>query len=76
MSNKSKRPQRQVTLNKAVTIAMTIFVWSWMECFHPNKEEVDRLSAEIGNIRESVATHRLNIFEVRQEIKDEFGWEI
>ena len=76
MSNKSKRPQRQVTLNKAVTIAMTIFVWSWMECFHPSKEEVDRLSAEIRNIRESVATHRLNIFEVRQEIKDEFGWEI
>lgn len=76
MSSKSKRPQKRVSMTKAVTVAMTIFVWSWMEVFHPTQEEVTKLSAEVENIRESVATKRLNIWEVRQAIFDEFGWEI
>jgi hypothetical protein len=76
VSGKSKRPQRQVSMTKAVTIAITIFVWAWMECFHPSQEEVTKLSDEVRNIRESVATRRLNIWEVRDAIRDEFGWEI
>ena len=34
MSSKSKKPQKRVSMTKAVTVAMTIFVWSWMEVFH------------------------------------------
>ena len=85
MSSKSKRKPKDVSMHKAVSIAMTIFVWAWMSCFHPSQEDVNKLSAEVaniresvatGNIRESVATGNLNVWMVRDAIKDEFGWEI
>lgn len=76
MSSKSKRKPKDVSMHKAVSIAMTIFVWAWMECFHPSQEDVNKLSAEVANIRESVNSKNLNILEVRDAIKDEFGWEI
>lgn len=76
MSNKSKRKPKDFSMHKAVSVAMTIFVWAWMECFHPTQEDVNRMSAEVRNIRESVNSHNLNIWEVKDAIKDEFGWEI
>ena len=77
MSSKSKkrRPER-VSMTKAVTAAEIMFVWAWMECFHPTQEDVNRMSDEVRNIRESVNSKNLNIWEVRDAIKDEFGWEI
>ena len=54
MSSKSKRKPKDVSMHKAVSIAMTIFVWAWMECFHPTQEDVNRMSDEVRNIRESV----------------------
>lgn len=53
MSSKSKRKPRDVSMHKAVSIAMTIFVWAWMSCFNPTQEDVNKLSAEVVNIRES-----------------------
>lgn len=47
-----------------------------MECFNPTQEDVNRMSDEVRNIRESVNSHNLNIWEVKDAIKDEFGWEI
>lgn len=47
-----------------------------MECFHPSQEDVNRMSDEVRNIRESVNSKNLNIWMVRDAIKDEFGWEI
>lgn len=76
MSSKSKRKPKSFSMHKAVSVAMTIFVWAWMECFNPTQEDVNKLSAEVANIRESVNSHNLNIWEVRDDIKDEFGWEI
>ena len=54
MSSKSKRKPKSFSMHKAVSVAMTIFVWAWMECFHPSQEDVNKLSAEVANIRESV----------------------
>lgn len=75
MSSKSKRKPKYVSMHKAVSIAMTIFVWAWMSCFNPTQEDVNRMSDEVRNIRESVNSKNLNIWEVRDAIKDEFGWE-
>lgn len=76
MSSKSKRKPKSFSMHKAVSVAMTIFAWARMECFHPSQEDVNKLSAEVANIRESVNSHNLNIWEVRDAIKDEFWWEI
>ena len=48
MSSKSKRKPKDVSMHKAVSIAMTIFVWAWMSCFNPTQEDVNKLSAEVG----------------------------
>lgn len=45
MSSKSKRKPKDVSMHKAVSIAMTIFVWAWMSCFNPTQEDVNKLSA-------------------------------
>ena len=76
MSSKSKRKPIDVSMHKAVSIAMTIFVWAWMSCFNPTQDDVNKLSAEVANIRESVGNGNLNVWMVRDAIKDEFGWEI
>lgn len=76
MSSKSKRKPKAFSMNKAVSVAMTIFVWAWMECFHPTQEDVNKLSAEVANIRESVGSGNLNVWMVRDAIKDEFGCDI
>lgn len=77
MSSKSKkhRPER-VSMTKAVTAAEVMFVWAWMDALHPTQEDVNKLSAEVANIRESVGSGNLNVWMVRDAIKDEFGWEI
>ena len=77
MSSKSKkrRPER-VSMTKAVTVAEIMFVWAWMSCFNPTQEDVNKLSAEVANIRKSVGSGNLNVWMVRDAIKDEFGWEI
>ena len=77
MGSKSKRrhPER-VSMTKAVTAAEIMFVWAWMKCFHPSQEDVNKLSAEVANSRESVGSGNLNVWMVRDAIKDEFGWEI
>ena len=63
-------------MHKAVSVAMTIFVWAWMSCFHPTQEDVNRLSAEVANIRESVGNGNLNVRMGRDAIQDELGWEL
>lgn len=74
MSSKSKKKKpREVSLNKAITIAMVVFVWAWVSIFDPKEEDVVRLTDEIRNVRESVATQRLRIWEVKQELEDKYN---
>ena len=76
MSSKSKRKPKSFSMHKAVSIAMTIFVWAWMSCFHPSQEDVNKLSAEVANIRESVGNGNLNAWMGRDAKKEEYGSEI
>lgn len=76
MSSKSKKRKPVPSMSKCVTIAMVVFIWAWVSIFNPSKEDMEKMRAEIENIRESVITKRLNIWEVRQALKDEFDWEI
>lgn len=76
MSSKSKGKHKQPSANKMVEVALTIFLWAWVSCFHPTQEDADKMSAEIRKIRESMNAGRLNIWDVKEAMKDEFDWEI
>lgn len=77
MSSKSKkrRPER-VSMNKATTAAEVMFIWAWMEALHPSPDDVQKLKASLHNVAESVYLGNLNIWEIRDAIRDEYGWEI
>ena len=77
MSSKSKRrrPER-VSMTKAVTAAEIMFVWAWMDVFHPSTDDVQNLKASLNNVAESVTLGNLRIKDIKEAIRDEHGWDI
>ena len=77
MSSKSKRrrPER-VSMTKAVTAAEIMFVWAWMDVFHPSPDDVQKLKASLNNVAESVTLGTLRIKDIKEAIRDEHGWDI
>ena len=77
MSSKSKRrrPER-VSMTKAVTAAEIMFVWAWMDVFHPSADDVQNLKASLNNVAESVTLGNLRIKDIKEAIRDEHGWDI
>lgn len=77
MSSKSKkRPPYQMTLTKAVSNAMVIFVWAFASEFSPDQKQFDRLAKEVANVRDSVMCGALTIPAIRKALKDEYDWEV
>ena len=78
MSSKSKKHRRtpMMSITKATTAAEVMFVWAWMECFHPGPEDVQRMKESLNNVAESVTIGNLRIKDIKEAIRDEHGWEI
>lgn len=77
MSSKSKRrPTRDVTINKAVTNALAIFLYAFASEFSPEAEAFDRLRRSVASIRDSVICGALTIPEVKRALRDDYGWEV
>ena len=77
MSGKSKkRPTRELTLNKAVSHAMVIFIWAFASEFSPEQEQFDRLAREISSVRDSILCGALTIPEIRRALKQDYDWEV
>lgn len=77
MSSKSKRRRTpMMSITKATTAAEVMFVWAWMECFRPSPEDVQRMKASLNNVAESATLGNLRIKDIREAIRDEYGWEI
>lgn len=78
MSSKSKKHRRtpMMSITKATTAAEVMFVWAWMDCFHPEPEDVQRMKESLNNVAESVTLGNLRIKDIKEAIRDEHGWEI
>lgn len=77
MSSKSKKkPAHMMTLNKAVSHALVIFMWAFASEFSPEREAFDRLAKEVSNVRDSVLCGALTIPAIRKALHDEYGWEV
>lgn len=53
-----------------------MFIWAWMDALNPSPDDVQKLKASLHNVAESVNLRNLNIWEIREAIRDEYGWEI
>ena len=76
MSGKSKRHSQNMSLQKAVSAAIVIFIWAFCTTFSPEFEVLERLWKEIQNVRDSVNAGALTIPQLRKAIHDEYGLEV
>lgn len=73
---KRKKPTPEMTLNKAASNALVIFMWAFASEFSPEEEAFLRLGKEVANVRDSVLRGALTIPQIRKAMKDEYNWEI
>ena len=76
MSNKSKRTNERVSINKAIDAALTIFLWAFCTGFSPDFEAIDKVGREIRSVRDSVNKGALTIPQIRKALKDEYDLEM
>lgn len=77
MSSKSKkRPSREMSINKAVSNALVIFIWAFVSEFSPDEEAVERVKHQVQSVRDSVLSGALSIPQLRKALLEEYGWEV
>lgn len=76
MAKSKKRPPESVTLRKAVSRALVIFIWAFVSEFSPDAELLDRLKYQVYSVRDSLNAGTLTIPEIKKALKDDYGWEV
>ena len=72
MSNKSKRTNERVSINKAIDAALTIFLWAFCTGFSPDFDAIEKVGREIRSVRDSVNKGALTIPQLRKALEDEY----
>ena len=76
MSSKSKRRAPDVSVNKAIDAALTIFLWAFCTGFSPDFNAIEKVGREIRSVRDSVNKGALTIPQIRKALKDEYDLEM
>lgn len=76
MSNKSKRTNERVSINKAIDAALTIFLWAFCTGFSPEFDAIEKVGREIRSVRDSVNSGALTIPQLRKALKDDYDLEL
>lgn len=76
MSSKSKKRSPQVSLNKAIRSALTMFLWAYCNVHDPDTADMENMSHEIQSVVEGVRTGRLKLWEIEEALAEERGWKI
>lgn len=76
MSSKSKRRSPDLSVNKAIDSALTIFLWAFCTGFSPEFDAIEKVGHEIRSVRDSVNKGSLTIPQIRKALKDEYDLEM
>lgn len=76
MSSKSKQRRRGPNVTQVIDAALTMFLWAYCGVHDPDTADMENMSREIQKVQEGVTTGRLKIPEIREALKDEYGWEV
>lgn len=76
MSSKSKRRSPQISYNRAVKAALTMFLWAYCSIYDPDTADMKNMSREIQSVQEGLASGRLRLRDIQQALKEERGWTI
>lgn len=75
-SKSSKRRSPDMSVNKAIDAALTIFLWAFCTGFSPEFDAIEKVGREIRSVRDSVNSGALTIPQLRKALKDEYGLEM
>ena len=76
MSSKSKKRNPQVSMNKAIRSALTMFLWAYCNVHDPDYADMENMSKEISSVMDGVRSGRLKVSEIEEAMKEERGWQI
>lgn len=76
MSSRSKKRSPEMSIQKAISSALVIFMWAFLTEFSAEFDDVVRLGKEIMSVRESINCGALTIPQLRKAILDDYGLEI
>jgi len=76
MSSKSKRRSPDMSVQKAISSALVIFMWAFLTEFSTDFDTIERLGKEIRSVRESINSGALTIPQLRKAIHDDYGIEV
>ena len=76
MSSKSKKRSPQVSMNKALRSALTMFLWAYCNVHDPDYADMENMSKEISSVMDGVRSGRLKVSEIEEAMKEEKGWQI
>ena len=76
MSSKSKKKSPDLSLKKAISAAIVIFLWAFCTEFSPDFDTIQRLWNEINSVRDSINAGSLTIQQLRKALKDEYDLEV
>lgn len=76
MSSKSKRHAPDVSVNKAIDAALTIFLWAFCTGFSPDFDAIEKVGHEIRSVRQSIDKGALTIPQLRKALKDDYNLEL
>ena len=76
MSSKSKKRNPQVSMNKAIRSALTMFLWAYCNVHDPDYADMENMSREISSVMDGVRSGRLKVSEIEEAMKEERGWQI
>lgn len=76
MSSKSKKRSPQVSLNKAIRSALTMFLWAYCNVHDPDTADMENMSKEILSVMDGVRSGRLKVWAIEQTMAEEWGWKI
>lgn len=76
MSSKSKRRSQDLSVNRAIDAALTIFLWAFCTGFSPDFDAIEKVGSEIRSVRDSINKGALTIPQLRKALKDDYGLEM
>ncbi len=65
-----------MSLTKAVSNALVIFMWAFVSEFSPEADQFERLKKEVFSVRDSVLAGSLTIPQIRKALKDDYNVEV
>lgn len=72
MSSKSKQRPREKSSTRIFNEALMVFLWAWVSVEQPDEVTINRVSAEILNVVQSLQARNVSLDMINKQLLEEF----